>query len=236
MNQEIPEHLAIIMDGNGRWAQQRRLPRIRGHEAGAESVRAITRECARLGVKQLTLYAFSSENWKRPRTEIAFLMRLYRKHLIQERKEIMDNNIRFTNIGRTDALPKYIQKELAKTTEMSAANSGMTLCLAINYGARAEIVEAARRFAQEVSDGARKPDELDEASFSQYLYQPDMPDPDLLIRTSGEMRISNFLLWQLSYSEIWVTPVCWPDFREKHLHEAVAAYNERIRKFGGLEL
>jgi len=236
MNQEIPGHLAIIMDGNGRWAQARKLPRLRGHEAGAESVRAITRECARLGVKQLTLYAFSSENWRRPRTEIAFLMRLYRKHLIQERKEIMENEIRFINIGRTDALPKYIQQELAQTIRLSASNTGMTLCLAINYGSRAEIVEAARRFAEEVAAGTRKPAELDEASFAQYLYQPDMPDPDLLIRTSGEMRISNFLLWQLSYSEIWVTPVCWPDFREQHLHEAIAAYNERTRKFGGLEL
>jgi undecaprenyl diphosphate synthase len=235
MSESIPRHIAIIMDGNGRWAERRGLPRLRGHEAGAESVRCITRECARLGVGQLTLYAFSSENWKRPRLEVSFLMRLYRKYLIQERKEIMDKNIRFINIGRTEVLPGYIQKELAKTVSMSARNTGMTLCLAINYGARMEIVDAARRFAEEVAAGKRKPENLDEQTFAQYLYQPDMPDPDLLIRTSGEMRISNFLLWQLSYTEIWVTPVCWPEFREEHLHEALAAYRERIRKFGGLE-
>ena len=235
MEPEIPRHIAIIMDGNGRWAERQKLSRIRGHEAGAESVRRITSECARLGVGQLTLFAFSSENWKRPRTEVSFLMRLYQRSLVRERREIMGNNVRFINIGHTEVLPKYVQRELAKTIEMSAGNTGMTLCLAINYGGRAEITEAAKHFAAEVKQGKRSPDDLDEALFSQYLYQPDMPEPDLLIRTAGEMRISNFLLWQLSYAEMWVTPACWPDFREKDLHEGLAAYNRRVRKFGALK-
>ena len=235
MEPEIPRHIAIIMDGNGRWAERQKLSRIRGHEAGVESVRCITSECARLGVGQLTLFAFSSENWKRPRTEVSFLMRLYQRSLVRERREIMGNNVRFINIGHTEVLPKYVQRELAKTIEMSAGNTGMTLCLAINYGGRAEITEAAKHFAAEVKQGKRSPDDLDEALFSQYLYQPDMPEPDLLIRTAGEMRISNFLLWQLSYAEMWVTPACWPDFREKDLHEGLAAYNRRVRKFGALK-
>ena len=235
MRDTIPRHIAIIMDGNGRWAQRRGKSRIRGHEAGAESVRRITRESARLGVGQLTLYAFSTENWKRPRPEVVFLMRLYRSYLIQERKEIMENNIRFVNIGQQDRLPKYVQKELDKSVEHSANNTGMTLCLALNYSGRQELVEAARKFAEDVRRGKRKPSDLNESNFPDYLSQPDMPEPDLLIRTAGEMRISNFLLWQLSYSEIWVTPVCWPDFRESHLHESISAFNKRIRKFGALK-
>lgn len=235
MELKIPGHIAIIMDGNGRWAQRRGLSRIRGHEAGAESVRRITRECARLGVGQLTLFAFSQENWKRPRLEVTFLMRLYQRYLIQERKEIMNNNIRFINIGRPEILPGYVREELETTRSLSASNTGMTLCLAINYSGRAEILDAAKRFAQDASQGLRKIEDLDEALFTQYLYQPAMPEPDLLIRTAGEMRISNFLLWQLSYSEIWVAPVCWPDFREAHLHEGIEAFNKRVRKFGALK-
>ncbi len=235
MDLEIPRHIAIIMDGNGRWAESRRQSRIRGHEQGAKSVRAITRECARLGVEQLTLYAFSNENWKRPRTEVSFLMRLYQRYLIQERKEIMDNNIRFINIGRPEVLPQYVRKELRKTIEMSADNTGMLMCVAINYGGRVEIVDAARQFASDVKSGKQNVDDLDEELFSQYLYQPDMRDPDLLIRTADEMRIRNFLLWQLSYSEIWVSPLCWPEFREEHLMEGIEAYNRRIRKFGALK-
>jgi undecaprenyl diphosphate synthase len=235
MDLKIPRHIAIIMDGNGRWAESRRQSRIRGHEQGVESVRAITRECARLGVEQLTLYAFSNENWKRPRTEVSFLMRLYQRYLIKERQEIMDNNIRFINIGRTEVLPGYVQKELTKTIEMSADNSGMLMCVAINYGGRVEIMDAAKQFAAEVKAGKHDLDDLDEELFAKYLYQPSMRDPDLLIRTADEMRISNFLLWQLSYSEIWVSPICWPEFREEHLMEGIEAYNQRIRKFGALK-
>ncbi|MBI2195091.1 MAG: isoprenyl transferase [Planctomycetes bacterium] len=235
MDLKIPGHIAIIMDGNGRWAQRRGLSRIRGHEAGAESVRRITRECARLGVRQLTLFAFSAENWKRPRMEVSFLMRLYKRYLVQERQEILENNIRFINIGQPHALPAYVQKELEITRERSARNTGMVLCLALNYSGRAEILEAARRFAHDACRGIHRVEDLDEALFARYLAQPEMPDPDLLIRTAGEMRISNFLLWQLSYSEIWVTPVCWPDFRETHLHEGIEAFNQRVRKFGALK-
>ncbi|MDA0839438.1 MAG: isoprenyl transferase [Planctomycetota bacterium] len=235
MDLDIPRHIAIIMDGNGRWAESRRQSRIRGHEQGAESVRAITRECARLGVEQLTLYAFSNENWKRPRAEVSFLMRLYQRYLIKERKEIMDNNIRFINIGRTEVLPGYVQKELQKTIAMSAENTGMLMCVAINYGGRVEIMDAAKRFAAEVKAGTHEVDDLDEELFAKYLYQPSMRDPDLLIRTADEMRISNFLLWQLSYSEIWVSPICWPEFREEHLMKGIEAYNQRIRKFGALK-
>ena len=231
----LPQHIAIIMDGNGRWARERGLPRNRGHREGVNSVREITRECAKLGIRQLTLYAFSVENWKRPKNEVDFLMRMLRRFLIAERKEIMENNIRLTAIGRIHELPKEVQKELRKTCEMSKNNKGMTLCLALNYGGRSEIADAVAKIAKDASDGALKPGDVNEDLISNYLYTAGMPDPDLLIRTSGEMRVSNFLLWQISYAELYVTPLCWPDFRKPQLMEAIAEYAKRERRFGGIE-
>jgi undecaprenyl diphosphate synthase len=223
------------MDGNGRWARERGLPRNRGHREGVNSVREITRECAKLGIRQLTLYAFSVENWKRPKNEVDFLMRMLRRFLIAERKEIMENNIRLAAIGRIHELPKEVQKELRKTREMSKNNKGMTLCLALNYGGRSEIADAVAKIAKDASDGALKPGDVNEDLISNYLYTAGMPDPDLLIRTSGEMRVSNFLLWQISYAELYVTPLCWPDFRKPQLMEAIAEYAKRERRFGGIE-
>jgi len=234
-DENLPKHIAIIMDGNGRWAKERGLPRYKGHETGAESVRKITTECARRGIHQLTLYAFSTENWKRPRQEVNYLMRLLRRYLIDERQEIMENNIRFRVIGDTSALPAGVRKAMDKTIQMSSANTGTTLCLALNYGGRDEIVRAVRRFARDVASGRARADDLDEAAFSQYLDTAGMPEVDLLIRTAGEMRVSNFLLWQVSYAELWVTEVCWPDFREPQLAEALRAYARRERRFGGIE-
>ena len=231
---KIPAHIAIIMDGNGRWAREQGLQRILGHESGAETVRAITRECSRLGVGRLTLYAFSAENWKRPRVEVDFLMKLLEQYLVQERKEIMENNIRFTSIGRMDELPEGVRKELQKTIDLSAKNSGMVLSLALAYGGRKEIVDAVRRLAREVKEGKRTPDEIDEAAISRYLYDPEAADPDLLIRTGGDLRVSNFLLWQISYTELWVTPVKWPEFKKDHLHEAIREFSKRARRFGNI--
>lgn len=230
----LPKHIAIIMDGNGRWAQQRGLPRTEGHEAGAESVRVITQECAKLGIEQLTLYAFSAENWKRPSREVNFLMRLLKRYLVEERDEINQNNIRFTTIGNTEKLPGGVRKEMAATKELSRPNTGTILCLALNYGGRDEIVRAVRRAARDAVEGRVKPGRITEESFSQYLDTAGMRDPDLLVRTAGELRVSNFLLWQISYAELYVTPWCWPDFRKEQLLEAIRAYGERERKFGGL--
>ena len=231
---KIPAHIAIIMDGNGRWAKEQGLQRILGHESGAETVREITRECSRLGVGRLTLYAFSAENWKRPLREIDFLMHLLEQYLVQERREIMDNNIRFTSIGRLDELPEGVRKVLQETTDLSAKNTGMVLSLALAYGGRVEIVDAVRRLAQEVKDGKRKPEEIDEHAIAKYLYDPEAPDPDLLIRTGGDLRVSNFLLWQISYTELWVTPVRWPEFKKEHLHEAIREFSKRDRRFGNI--
>ncbi|OHB71740.1 MAG: di-trans,poly-cis-decaprenylcistransferase [Planctomycetes bacterium RBG_16_43_13] len=230
----IPRHIAIIMDGNGRWAEQHKMSRVNGHRRGAETVREITRECARLGVKRLTLYAFSQENWKRPKYEISYLMRLLKKYLANERKEFMDNNIVFTAIGRLGELSDGVNGELTKLVEMSKNNTGMTLCLALNYGGRAEIVDAARAMARDVLGGRCDLSKLDEGGFAKYLYASDADDPDLLIRTGGEMRVSNFLLWQISYAEIWVTPLFWPDFGKKELYDAIRDFSTRERRFGGL--
>lgn len=230
----LPKHVAIIMDGNGRWAKARGLPRIKGHARGAETVRTVTRECARRHIGQLTLYAFSAENWKRPSTEVAYLMRLLRKFLEQEHDEIMDNNIRLTSVGRTAELSPEVRKALERERRASEKNTGMTLCLALNYGGRTEIVDAARRMAAEVHAGRLRIDRIDEREFAKYLYDPAMPDPDLLIRTAGEQRVSNFLLWQCSYAEFWVTPVCWPEFTVAHLDEAFRSFASRERRFGGL--
>jgi len=231
----VPRHVAIIMDGNGRWATARDLPRVRGHEEGVGSVRAIAKECSRRGIEQLTLYAFSVDNWKRPEDEVAFLMALLARFLREERDEIDENNIRFTSIGRIGGLPVEVQRELATTVEKSRENTGLNLCLALNYGGRAEIVDAARRIAEDVAAGRLKLESIDESLFDAYLYQPNMPPPDLLIRTGGEMRVSDFLLWEISYSEIWVTPLTWPEFRRPALEEALDAFARRDRRFGGLD-
>jgi undecaprenyl diphosphate synthase len=222
------------MDGNGRWAERRGLPRRAGHEEGARSVREITRECARLGVGQLTLYSFSRENWKRPPAEVAFLMKLLKRYLVKERAEIMENRIRFSAIGRLGELPKDVQTEIDRLRAVSADNGGMILCLALNYGGRTEIVDAARAFARDVAAGRTRIDDLTEETFVRYLYDPRMPDPDLIIRTAGEMRLSNFLLWEASYAELYVTPAGWPEFRKEALHEALRAYGARQRRFGGI--
>jgi undecaprenyl diphosphate synthase len=230
----LPRHLAIIMDGNGRWAQRRRRARIWGHRAGVSSVRATAIECARLGIERLTLYAFSQENWKRPRREVDILWKLLRRFLVKERDEIMENDIRFTAIGRMEGLPDLVRRELDETGARSRGNRGMVLCLALNYGGRAEIVDAARALAARVRRGEIRPEDIDERALARHLYAPDAPDPDLLVRTAGEMRVSNFLLWQISYAEFHVTPVCWPEFREGHLHEALREYAGRDRRYGAL--
>ena len=229
-----PRHIAVIMDGNGRWAQRQGLPRIEGHRRGVVSVRAVTEECSRLGIEQLTLYCLSSENWKRPPLELDFLMHLLEQYMIEERSTIMDNNIRVAVIGRRDDIPAGVLREMDKTIELSAANTGTRLCLAINYGGRAELVDAVRRISAAVQSGQFDAEKIDEELIASFMYTAGMPDPDLLVRTAGEMRISNFLLWQISYAEIWVTERCWPEFLEPELHQAIIEYAGRDRRFGGL--
>jgi undecaprenyl diphosphate synthase len=226
----LPAHVAIIMDGNGRWAAQRHLPRVEGHRAGIDSVRDVVETSARLGIGVLTLYAFSIENWKRPATEINTLMILLKRYLRLELATLLKNNIRFHVIGRTEDLAPDVRRELASATAQTAGNSGMHFNIALNYGGRAEIVDAARRA---IAAGIG-PDDLDETRFGDFLYTAGQPDPDLLIRTSGEMRVSNFLLWQIAYSEIWVTETLWPDFRRRHLLEGILAYQKRDRRYGGI--
>jgi undecaprenyl diphosphate synthase len=226
----LPSHIAIIMDGNGRWAAQRHLPRVEGHRAGIESVRDVVETSARLGINVLTLYAFSLENWKRPATEVNMLMTLLKRYLRLELDTLHRNNIRFAVIGRTDELANDVLDELAAGQEATSRNTGMLFNIALNYGGRAEIVDAARRA---IEAGVRAED-LDERKFAEYLYTAGQPDPDLLIRTSGEMRVSNFLLWQIAYAEIWVTDTLWPDFRRRHLLDAVLAYQKRDRRYGGI--
>jgi undecaprenyl diphosphate synthase len=226
----LPEHVAIIMDGNGRWAAGRRLPRVEGHRAGTEAVRAAVETSARLGIKVLTLYAFSVENWKRPDTEVSALMSLLRRYLRSELKTLLSNNIRFRVIGQRERLGRQIDEELAAAEARTATNTGMIFNIALSYGGRAEIVEAARQAIRSGVD----PDMLDESRFASFLYTAGQPDPDLLIRTSGELRISNFLLWQIAYAEIWVTETLWPDFRAKDLFEAVVDYQKRDRRYGAI--
>jgi undecaprenyl diphosphate synthase len=232
--EELPRHIAIIMDGNGRWANARGRPRIRGHEEGAKTVRRVVTQCARLGIEVLTLYSFSAENWKRPRLEVEFLMELCKRYLVKERREIMDNNIKLRHVGRREGLPEKVLRELDKTAELSAENSGLTLCLAINYGARLEIVEAVRKIAAQVRDGKQQPEEINDDTVAGALYTRGLPDPDLLIRTAGEQRISNFLLWQISYAELHITETLWPDFSIDHLHAAIQDFARRDRRFGAL--
>jgi undecaprenyl diphosphate synthase len=232
--EKLPRHVAIIMDGNGRWAEGRGMPRILGHRRGIKSVRAVVEESCRLGLDQLTLYCLSVENWKRPPRELKFLMRLLRHFLVFERPELKEQNIRLAMIGRREGLPDDVLAELDRTMEETAAHTGMTLCLAINYGGRTELADAARQLARDVQAGRLDPEQVDEDTLASYLSTVGQPDPDLLIRTAGEMRVSNFLLWQISYAELWVTDVLWPDFRADDLHEAIVSFAHRHRKFGGL--
>jgi undecaprenyl diphosphate synthase len=230
--ERLPRHIAIIMDGNGRWAQRRGLPRIRGHEAGAEKVQEIVTRCSRLGVGYLTLYSFSTENWNRPETEVGHLMRLYVEYLIKERAEIMENGVRLVQIGRRSGLPDDVLRELDETMRLSRDNPGMTLCLALNYSGRMELTDAVREIARRVAAGELSPNEIEEQTISDSLYTAGIPDPDLLIRTAGEMRVSNFLLWQISYAELVVTDVCWPDFGADALDASIKEYGRRNRRFG----
>jgi len=229
--EQLPAHVAIIMDGNGRWAAQRRLPRVEGHRAGIDSVRDVVETSARLGIDVLTLYAFSVENWKRPRAEVNTLMMLLKRYIRLELETLQRNNIRFRVIGRAEELASDVQDELEAGIRRTAANTGLQFNIALNYGGRAEIVHAARKA---IASGVA-PDELDEQRFAQFLYTSGQPDPDLLIRTSGEMRVSNFLLWQIAYSEIWVTDTLWPDFRRRDLLQALVAYQKRERRYGGIK-
>jgi len=229
---QLPRHIAIIMDGNGRWAGQRGLPRIDGHEQGAKAVRAVVTHCARLGIDVLTLYSFSTENWKRPQDEVDFLMDLYVRYLIAERGTIMNNNVRFRHIGRREGLPESVLSEMDKTVEMSRSNTGLTLCLALNYGSRNELIDAVRAIAKDVQTGNLIPDTIDEELISNSLYTAGLPDADLLIRTANERRVSNFLLWQISYAEIHVCKSLWPDFSVEDLNAAIKDFASRERRFG----
>lgn len=230
----LPRHVAVVMDGNGRWAVRQGKPRAEGHLQGAESVRAVVEESCRLGLSQLTLYCLSSENWKRPRDEIDFLMILLKNYLLAERQGLMANNIRFAVIGRRDGIPADVLAEMDENIRTSAGNTGLTLCLAINYGARTEIADACRAIAERVRRGELTPDQVDESAVGGHLYTAGMPDPDLLVRTAGELRVSNYLLWQISYAELWVTETCWPDFTAATLHDALRDFARRNRRFGGL--
>jgi len=230
--ERLPQHIAVIMDGNGRWAKRRRLPRIAGHRAGIRAVRQAVEACARLGVPYLTLYAFSVENWKRPHTEVKLLMGLLREYLKKEIGELNRQNVRLGVIGRIAELPAPVQRDLRGALEETRGNSGLRLTLALNYGARAELIDAARSLVERQQlNGSMT---IDETTFSQHLYTRDLPDPDLLIRTSGEMRLSNFLLWQVAYSEIWVTDTLWPDFTQLDFFRAILDFQKRERRYGGL--
>jgi undecaprenyl diphosphate synthase len=235
VREKLPAHIAVIMDGNGRWAQQHGYPRIEGHRRGVKSVRLLVEESARLGIGQLTLYCLSSENWKRPRRELDFLMSLLEQYVIEERSEIMRQDLVFSMIGRREGLSPGVLTEVEKTLECSHDNRGMRLCLAVNYGSRAEIVDAVRAIARDVAAGRLAAEAITEEHISSQLYTGGMPDPDLLIRTAGEMRVSNFLLWQISYAELWITQKFWPDFRPPDLLEALRDYASRDRRFGGLK-
>jgi undecaprenyl diphosphate synthase len=231
----LPAHIAIIMDGNGRWARRRGLPRVAGHRAGITAVREVVEGSAELGISVLTLYAFSVENWKRPRTEVSTLMQLLKEYLNREIENIHKNNIRFRTIGRTDQLAPSVRQELEKGVVRTQNNTGMIFNVALNYGGRAEIVDAVNRLLNNGGRDLAANGGVTEKDFAQYLYTAGQPDPDLLIRTSGELRISNFLLWQIAYAEIWVTETLWPDFEKQHLYEAIIAFQKRERRYGGLE-
>lgn len=231
---KLPRHVAIIMDGNGRWAQARGLPRIEGHRRGALSVRQVVELGTELQLEQLTLYCLSSENWKRPAAELSFLMFLLEKYLIEERRDIVRQKLQFSVIGKIDELPGNIRREIDLTREQTAEHQGMRLCLALNYGARGEIVDAVKSIARRVQEGSLDPEQIDETLLAESMYTAGMPDPDLVIRTAGEMRFSNFLLWQISYAELWVTEKRWPDFGKLEFLQALRDYSQRNRRFGGL--
>ncbi|MBM4332082.1 MAG: isoprenyl transferase [Deltaproteobacteria bacterium] len=230
--EKLPRHLAIIMDGNGRWAEQRSLDRVVGHQKGADSVRNIVRACREIGVPYLTLFAFSSENWSRPRGEVEALMALLREYLVSELQEMLDNDIRLQAIGDLSRLPKEVFSILSERVKQTAPATGMTLTLALSYGGRDDIIQAIRRIMANCRDGNLTPEDINERLFSMYLWSANLPDPDLLIRTSGEVRISNFFLWQLAYTEIYVTPTLWPDFGKEDLIQALLSYQDRERRFG----
>lgn len=229
---KLPRHIAIIMDGNGRWAEKHSLGRIAGHKRGAQSVKIAIKTCREMGIKYLTLYAFSAENWNRPREEVSALMGLLERYLRSESREMMKNNIRLTAIGNIESLPASVRKLLYETMEKTANNDGMILNLALSYGGRDEIVDAVRRLLKDRENGKIHPQEVTKELFANYLHTANMPDPDLLIRTSGEYRLSNFLLWQTAYTEFYFTDVLWPDFRRKHLMAAIEDYQRRERRFG----
>jgi len=228
----LPRHVAVIMDGNGRWATQRGLPRIAGHSQGVIAVRNVVRAAGELGVEFLTLYAFSSENWNRPRHEVSTLMNLLERSIDRELPELMARGVRFRVIGRPNGVPAAVQRRIEHVVEVTAANSGLTLLMAFNYGGRDELIDACRALARQVEAGRLRPDDIDEVRMSRALYTEDVPDPDLLIRTSGEMRVSNFLLWQIAYTELWMTSTFWPDFGARELFLAVADFQQRDRRFG----
>src|SRR5438067_10242378 len=239
-SEKFPRHIAVVMAGNGRWAIRRGLPRVRGHQEGARTVRDIVTECARLrkhhgGPDFLTLYSFSLENWKRPVDEVSFLMEMYIEYLRKERATMMENNIRFRQIGRLEHLPEPVLEEMQRTLDETRDNDGLTLVLALNYGSRAEIADAVREIARKARDRELRPEEIDEQTISDHLYTAGWPDPDLLIRTAGEMRVSNYLLWQISYAELYVSDVLWPDFGIDDLHAAIRAFAGRNRRFGALD-
>jgi len=234
-DERIPRHIAIIMDGNGRWATQRGLPRVTGHAEGAKVVRTIVTEAARLGLDALTLYSFSIENWSRPAEEVSSLMGLYAEYLVRERQTCLDHNVRLRHVGLRDGLPARVLEELDESVRVTAPMTGMMLCLALNYGSRAEIVEAVKRIAAEVAAGRMDVDNIDERTIDEHLTTAGAPDPDLIIRTSGELRLSNYLLWQASYAEFYATDVYWPDFTAAELHKAILEFSRRNRRFGGLK-
>ncbi|MBP2031655.1 undecaprenyl diphosphate synthase [Clostridium algifaecis] len=231
----IPKHIAIIMDGNGRWAKSRNLPRSMGHKAGVEAVREIVKECNNLGIKYLTLYVFSTENWKRPKDEVSVLMKLLVKYLRKEFNELNENNVVINHIGDIHKLPELCEKELNTAYENTKNNTGLILNLAINYGGRSEITRAFKLMNRDIKNGILKEDDIDDSTISNYLYTKNMPDPDLIIRPSGEQRLSNFLLWQCAYSEFWYSDINWPDFKKSDLHKAIYDYQNRDRRFGAIK-
>ena len=231
---QIPRHIAIVMDGNGRWATQRGKQRFEGHRQGARVVEKIALHCVDCGLECLTLYSFSMQNWKRPKLEVGFLMQLYARYLVGIRKTLVKHNVRLVHLGRTEKLPPKLIRELNKTVEMSAGHTGMILALALNYGSREEIVDAVKKLCKKSADGKLKANDIDEQTFADSLYTAGLPDPDLVIRTSNEMRISNFLLWQISYAEFFITPTLWPDFRAEDIDEAIIAFSKRSRRMGDI--
>lgn len=231
---QLPTHVAVIMDGNGRWAKLRNLPRVEGHRAGIASVAEIVETCARLGIKILTLYAFSVENWKRPTSEINTLMHLLKQYLRKELSTLQRHNIRLQTIGRINEMAKSVQQELERAMHKTCHNTGTILNIALNYGGRSEILDAVKSIVNKFRENGHETESINEDTIRQYLYTADLPDPDLLIRTSGEMRISNFLLWQIAYSEIWITPTFWPDFRRGELFRAILDFQQRERRYGGI--